>query len=183
MGTIAATKKQTYRDYEALPEGAPFQLIDGELVMTPSQTVNHQQIIRNLAVLLHHYITERALGEVIFAPIDVCLTEDDVYQPDVIFISNERKQIIQERIKGVPDLIVEVLSPSNAYLDLVRKKNVCEATGVREYWIVDPMEKSIDVFENIGKEFRNAARARHAGTVTSKILSGFTVSLDQCFQT
>lgn len=183
MSTVTAAKKLTYRDYESLPEGAPYQLIDGELVMTPSPTFDHQQIVLALASLLRAFVLERNLGKVVVAPMDVYLTEDDVYQPDIIFISNERKKIIQERIKGVPDLIVEVLFPSNAYLDLVRKKNVYEATGVKEYWIVDPMEKSIDVFENVGNEFRSISKARHAGTVASKIIGGFTVSLDKCFQT
>lgn len=178
---ITATEKRTYLDYENLPEGAPYQLIDGELVMTPSPTFDHQKIVKKLAFQLSRHVEGHQLGEVVFAPMDVYLSETEVYQPDIIFISNERKHIIHDRIKGAPDLIIEVLSPSNAYYDLVHKKNVYEATGVREYWIADPQERTVEVLENIGNEFRPHAKARGSGKVVSKILAGFELDLADLF--
>jgi Uma2 family endonuclease len=178
---LVAIKKHTRKDYEQLPEGAPYQLIDGELVKTPSPLFQHQKIIAILSFELFKFVKEHALGEVVFAPMDVYLTETDIYQPDIIYISNERSHIIQERVKGVPDLIIEVLSPSNAYYDLVQKKNVYESTGVKEYWIVDPQEKAIEVFENVEKEFKSLSKMKKSGLVESKLLTGFPVNVENIF--
>lgn len=178
---LTTAKKYTSRDYEQLAEGAPYQLIDGELVMTPSPNFEHQDILLNLAVQLRSFVVQQKFGTVVIAPMDVQLTDTEVYQPDIIYVSDKRKGIIQERIKGTPDLIIEVLSPSNAYYDLVHKKNVYEATGVREYWIVDPQEKSIEVYENVDRQFRLHGKAKQTGMVGSKLLEGFSVNLDELF--
>jgi Uma2 family endonuclease len=178
---LVTANKKTYQDYEQLPEGAPYQLIDGELVMSPSPIFYHQRIVLELSTQLNTFVKKNGLGAVVTAPMDVYLADTEIYQPDIIFISNERKHIIEERIKGAPDLIVEVLSPSNAYYDLIHKKNVYETKGVREYWIVDPQEKSIEVFENTGQEFRSLAKAPQTGSVSSKVLKGFEVQLEKIF--
>jgi Uma2 family endonuclease len=178
---LTTTKKHTYLDYDQLPEGAPYQLIDGELTMSPSPTFYHQKVMLRLAVLIERFVEEQNLGEVVTAPMDVYLSETEVYQPDIIYISNERRHIIHEKIRGVPDLIVEVLSPSNAYYDLVHKKNNYESVGVREYWLIDPQEKIVEVYENREKGFRLFAKAKGSGDVSSKVLHGFSVGLDEIF--
>src|SRR6266542_2906772 len=142
------TKRYTYEDYEKLPEGAPYQLIGGELVMTPSPVPYHQSVSRKIEFELIKFVEEKKLGEVFDAPIDVYLSETETYQPDIIFISKDRLRIIGEKkIEAAPDLVIEILSPSTAYYDLKHKRRIYESSGVREYWIVDPMEKSVEVYE------------------------------------
>lgn len=175
------SSKKTYKDYEQLPEGAPYQLINGELVMSPSPIYFHQKIIMNLITSLSKYIENNKVGEIILSPMDVYLTEEDVYQPDIIFISNENKGIIKDRIRGVPDLVVEVLSPSTGYYDLVKKKIIYEQTGVKEYWIVDPEMKTVEVYENNNKEFQVFNKAVKEGKVKSKLLNGFEIDLSSIF--
>ncbi len=141
-------KKTNYRSYEELPEGAPYQLISGELVESPSPTVSHHHITKS--VFLKLYMLEKSLkGKTFFAPIDVYLDEADIYQPDVIFISSKNEEIIKEkRIEGAPDIVVEVLSPSTAYYDLRMKKSIYEKSGVMEYWLIDPIERSAELYVN-----------------------------------
>jgi Uma2 family endonuclease len=115
------------------------------------------------------------------SPVDVYFSNDEVYEPDIVFIPFSRLQSLSEKITVVPDLVVEVLSPSNAYHDLVHKKNVYEAHGVKEYWIVDPMEKAIEVFENRNGQFLTIAKARKAGCLSSKLLEGFSTELNSIF--
>lgn len=177
-------RKVTAAEYEMLPEGPPQQLIDGEIIMSPSPSSLHQQIIVKLTVLLENYIIKDALGQVLISPIDVFFKEDEVYQPDIIFISKERKNIIGENVKGVPDLVVEVLSPSNAYYDLTHKKNVYEETGVKEFWVVDPEGKSIEIYENINNRFILFSKEIYRGgseSVNSKIFSDLKIELNKIF--
>src|SRR3989338_8169235 len=111
-------KPYTYADYEKLPEGAPYQLIGGELIMTPSPVPYHQIISRNIGFELLKVNEQKKLGEVIFAPMDVYLSETETYQPDIIFISKDRLNIIGEKkIEAAPDLVIEILSPGTAYYD------------------------------------------------------------------
>ncbi|MFN3480485.1 MAG: Uma2 family endonuclease [Thermodesulfovibrionales bacterium] len=180
---LEKSKRQyTYEDYARLPEGAPYQLIGGELIMTPSPVPYHQIISRKIEFELVKFVDDRRLGEVIDAPMDVYLSETETYQPDIIFISNERLNIIGEKkIEGAPDLVIEILSESTAYYDLRHKKRVYERTGVKEYWIVDPMEKSIEVYENVNGEFKIYSQAIEKGKVNSKLLEGFGVELEKVF--
>lgn len=179
-----ADKKQyTYEDYAKLPEGAPYQLIGGELVITPSPVPFHQIISRRIGFELVKFVEERNLGEVIHAPMDVYLSETETYQTDIIFISKERLNIIgSKKIEAAPDLVMEILSESTAYYDLRHKKNIYEKTGVKEYWIVDPMEKSMEVYENINGEFRIFTQAIEKGAVNSKIIERFEIELGKVFE-
>lgn len=181
---LEKTKKQyTYEDYAKLPEGAPYQLIGGELIMTPSPVPYHQIISRKIGFELVKFIEERKIGEVIYAPMDVYLSETETYQPDIIFISNERLNIIGEKkIEAAPDLVIEILSESTAYYDLRHKKRVYEKTGVKEYWIVDPIEKGIEVYENINEGFKIFSQAIEKGNVISKLLDGFEIELEKVFK-
>lgn len=174
-------EKITAAEYEKLPEGPPQQLINGEIIMSPAPSFYHQRIVVKLTTIFENYVSANNLGVVNASPIDVYLKEDEVYQPDIIFISNERKKIIDMNVKGAPDLIVEVLSPSNAYYDLVHKKNIYEETGVKEYWVVDPGEKTVEVYENKNKIFIPFSKARISGTVNSKILEGFSIEVEKLF--
>ena len=129
--------KFTYEDYVLMPEGKRYEIVEGELYMVPAPTTTHQRISRKLEEMLSRFVEERKLGEVFDAPIDVVFSETDIVQPDIIFISNENKNIIkEENIKGAPDLIIEILSPSSAQRDKTIKKKLYAKNGVKEYWLV-----------------------------------------------
>lgn len=126
-----------------LPEGTLAQLIDNNIVMSPSPKFIHQRILNDLILQLGSFIRENQLGQTLIAPMDVYLEERNIFQPDILFISNENRQIIEEDgLHGAPDLIIEILSPGTAKYDLTMKKDVYERCGVKEYWIVDPEKKS-----------------------------------------
>jgi len=163
----------TYEDYAKLPEGAPYQLIGGKLVRTPAPSTRHQDILKKILARLYSF-EEKGLGKAFCAPIDVYLEETETYQPDIIFISKERLAIIEEeRIKGAPDLVIEILSPSTAYYDLKKKFKLYEKHGVKEYWIVDPEDKSIVVYENREGKFTLTQEVVEKGRIQSKALPGF----------
>src|SRR3990172_6216810 len=111
----------TYQDYLDMPDDVKrYQVIDGDLIMTPAPTTAHQFVSGNLAMELRQYVKKNNLGFVLCAPTDVVLDDTNVFQPDILFISNERKSIIKhENIQGAPDLIIEILSPATGYYDLV----------------------------------------------------------------
>ena len=103
----------TYEDYLTLPDEKRYELIEGDLYMVPAPDFYHQIISRNIEFLLWGFIKKRNLGTVVHAPVDVVLTTEDVIQPDILYISNERRGIITGRnVTGAPDLVIEILSPS-----------------------------------------------------------------------
>lgn len=182
---IAPTREKiyTYADYRQLPEGAPYQLIGGELVLTPAPTSYHQIISMQLVSKMVAYVTEKNLGIVLYAPVDVYLEETETYQPDIIFFSRERLPIIKpEKIEGAPDLVVEILSPTTAYYDLRKKYRIYEKHGVREYWLVDPEEKSIQVFTLAEGKFKLDQEVEEEGSVCSRVIDGFSVAAAEIFR-
>ena len=179
---IPKKKKYTYEDYARLPEGAPYQLIGGELIMTPAPTPYHQYISGNIYSVLKGFVEGNNLGQVYYSPIDVYFEETETYQPDIIFISKERLDIIKEtKIEGAPDLVIEILSPATAYYDLKKKFKIYEKHGVKEYWIVDPEEKSIEIYQNEGGQFRLIQTAKEKDTVNSPLLKGLEINLEKIF--
>ncbi|HET6569624.1 MAG TPA: Uma2 family endonuclease, partial [Rhodothermales bacterium] len=172
---------KTAADYEALPEGAPYQLIAGAFIHTPSRTITHQLVLGDLLAALAGFIEGEDLGEVVGGPIDVYLAETDAYQPDIVFISRDRMGIVGDYVHGAPDLVMEVLSPETAYYDLTRKKRVYAASGVAEYWIVDPIEQTVEVMFNIGREYERVSDAYRTGHVESRLLTGFIVDVERLF--
>lgn len=153
------TTKQKYysvEDYKLLAEGDPHQLINGELIALnePAPAYGHQGIAAEIFYQIMKFLKKNPIGEVRFAPVDIYLDDDNVLQPDIIYISNERKHIIKkDGLHGAPDLIIEILSPSTAHYDTQIKKDIYEKHGVREYWIINPETKEATGFENIGGSF------------------------------
>ncbi|GBE36124.1 hypothetical protein BMS3Bbin07_00264 [bacterium BMS3Bbin07] len=175
-------KSHNIKDYKLLPEGAPYQLIEGELVMTPAPNPRHQIISANLFKTITKYVDERKEGIVLYSPIDIYLDNENVYQPDIVFIQKQRQEIIKDDgIYGAPDLVVEILSPSTAYYDLRKKFRVYEKYGVREYWIVDPEMGSVEVYFNEKGRFTLTGKAEGKGEVESTVLKGFKVTLNEVF--
>ncbi len=182
---MLSTKQQhaTRKDYEALPEGAPYQLIGGELIMSPSANFFHQRIISRLDRTLGNFVGARHLGEIIVAPMDVFLTEDDAYQPDIIFLRQDQLSTIDPlgRIHFAPDHVIEVLSPSTAYYDYSRKKAIYCERGVKEYWIVDPLDETIEIVRNDGKVFQTEALLRKPAILESAMFPGFQMNIEDVF--
>ena len=179
---IPIKERYTYEDYNKLPEGAPYQLIGGKLVMTPSPIPYHQELSRDLGFKLFTFVRENDLGHVYYAPLDVYFSETDVYQPDILFIHKKRVEIIgKTKIEGSPDIVFEILSPSTAYYDLRKKFRVYEKSGVKEYWIVDPDLKRIEVYENEKFTYKIFSEAENKGRVSSSVLKGFEVELVALF--
>jgi Uma2 family endonuclease len=178
---ITLRQRKTAADYARLPEGTPIQLIDGEFIMSPSPVRKHQKTIGKLHLQLGLLVERKRLGEVYIAPFDVHVSRNDVYQPDLLFVSNEHLDYFEENgVHGPPDLVIEVLSPSTAGFDLLLKKDGYEKFGVREYWIVDPMEQSIETFTNASKGFESSFHGK-AGAVCSFILPEFCVKVEELF--
>lgn len=140
-------KKFTYQDYLKTPDDIRYELIGGELLMTPAPVPRHQKIKREIEYELLRFVKANKIGEIFDAPCDVYLDEENVVQPDLFFISKERTGIIGEKnIQGAPDLVIEIISESNAYRDLVQKKRLYAKNGVKEYWIVIPEEETIEIY-------------------------------------
>jgi Uma2 family endonuclease len=172
----------TLAEYLTMPEGPPYyEFINGVAHFMPSPSMLHQECLLNLALEMKMYVRQHKLGRVFISPLDVYLSDEEYYQPDMLYVSNERKHILQERIHGAPDLVVEVLSPSNGYKDLTHKKRMYEEFGVREYWILDPLEKAVEVLFNTENGFQISSKAYSKGSVQSQILSGFAVDVEQLF--
>ncbi len=137
----------TFKDYLKLPEGSPYQLIEGELIMSPSPNSYHQTISKNLEFILIGFAKANKSGIVLHAPIDVYIDEKNVFQPDIIFISKENKSILRKKgIVGAPDLVIEILSVSTMGYDEIVKKNIYLEAGVKEYITVNPSEKIIKTY-------------------------------------
>lgn len=166
----------------ALPEGTACQLIAGELVMSPAPIPLHQAVILELSIQMALFVKKEKAGRVFTSPIDVRLNERSIFQPDILFISKEKANLIGERmIEGPPDLVAEVLSPSSAYHDLRTKFRAYEQAGVQEYWIVDPERKSVEVFVSSGSKFQLRQEAEGEGAVQSVLLAGLSVDLADIF--
>lgn len=129
--------------FESLPEGTLCQVINNQLIMSPAPTSQHQRVLKKIFLQLNQFAEAHHLGEVFFAPVDVYLNEINIYQPDIVFVSNKNSHIVKNKIQGVPDLIIEILSKGSEKLDKVEKKLVYENCGVNEYWIVEPESKKV----------------------------------------
>ena len=175
--------RYTYEDYRQLPEGAPYELIRGHLVMSPSPTVQHQRLVRRVSRALDDHVQHSdAGGEVLFAPMDVHLSDDTVVQPDVLYVSAARADRVGEQeITGAPDLVVEVVSPSTSHRDVFDKKRLYETNEVREYWIVDPDSETVEVHALTDEGLSLHGRHVETGPAASALLDGFTVDLDALF--
>ena len=174
--------KLTVADYLDTPEGVRCQLLDGELILAAAPNNQHQRITRSLLLALHRFISDHNLGEVWFAPFDVVLSDHDVVQPDLLFVSHSRDAIITAaNIQGAPDLAVEVLSPSTEGYDRGYKRELYARHGVREYWLVDPDAETIEVLTPGNGGFVRYALYGGRETLTSPLLPGLAVALAAIF--
>lgn len=182
----APLKEWTYEEFMTLPEGGPYryEIIDGELCMTPSPTPRHQTILFNLSVLFGIYLLNNPTGKLFPAPCDVVFSKDplQVAEPDLIFVSKAKASLVTEKnIQGVPDLLVEILSPGTASTDRRVKLSLYERYGVPEYWIVDPEAETIQVFRLSDGRYGIPLDIRKGETLDSPLLPGLSIPLSKVF--
>ena len=174
--------KLAYEDYASLPDDERYELIDGELIPMPSPKWLHQLMQTKIFGPLFNFVYGRGLGNVVAAPMDVVFTPFDVVQPDLLFVSNARSRIITEdNVRGAPDLVVEILSPSTADYDRTVKRELYERYGVPEYWMVDPYAKTITILR-LGAGGYNAHAVYGEGdALTSPTHAEFSLNLSELF--
>ncbi len=177
-------KTYTYQDYLLLPDnGNRYEILEGELVMSPSPATIHQRISRRLVALLLAYVEQNRAGELFYAPYDVIFSNTNVVQPDILFVRSENSTIITEKnIQGAPDLIIEIISPATAYYDLIVKKELYETYGVNEFWLVDPSRNWVEVYELRKGKYELHTRAEKTGKIQSVVLEHFQMNLEDLFQ-
>ena len=172
----------TYDDYRRMPEGERYELIEGDLRRTPAPKTIHQRISRRIETALTDFVEKNRLGEVFHAPIDVVLSDTSVVQPDILFISAERAGIVEEDfIRGAPDLVIEILSPSTADRDRVSKRRLYARFGVKEYWIVDPDGRTAEVCMHTGRELATHQVYTADMRLESPVLKGVSLDLRRVF--
>ena len=182
MVTATTRVRFTYEDYLNTPEDKRYELLDGELIMVASPTWPHQRTEMKLGIRVGGFVERNELGETASAPMDVVLSDTDVVQPDLLFVSHERTHIIAHNaIHGAPDLVVEILSPSTARRDLTFKRRLYAKYGVKEYWQVNIDERRVTVLSLGDNDYEVAAIYGSGETLTSPILPGFALPIDEIF--
>lgn len=183
METIVEKRRYTYEDYLKAPDDVRYELIEGELIMAPSPVTRHQRICGRLFALIFTFVRDNNLGEVFTAPYDVVMDEYNVFQPDILFISKERLNIITEKnVQGAPDLVIEILSEATAYRDAIQKKRLYARFGVKEYWIVAPDDKLVEVYYLKDKgEYQLLKTYFENDIIESQIIRGLKIELKRVF--
>jgi Uma2 family endonuclease len=177
-----ANIRYNYNDYLLLPEGKRYEILDGELFMVPAPNVRHQRLSKKLAVALIGHTEARGLGEILYAPCDLLLSEENIVQPDILFVRKERLGIVGEaNITDAPDLVVEILSPGTRNKDLELKRKIYARFGVQEYWIVDPEADTVEVL--VWSELGYVATGiyRKADNLSSPLLPDLRLPLSAVF--
>ena len=174
--------KVTYDDYAKTPEDERWELLDGELIMAAAPNMKHQSVQSNTDWHVQRFVRDRDLGRVFNAPTDVVLSEHDVVQPDLVFVSSEREHIITDaNIQGAPDLVVEILSPSTASRDWRDKLDLYARHGVAEYWLMDPIYEIVWVFRLVDGTLVQVGMYGVGDTLISPLLEGFSLELGEVF--
>lgn len=175
--------KYTHADLLLMPDdGKRREIIDGELYVTPSPVNYHQKILLNLTFAFCKFLEMHPFGEVRFAPLDVILSEHDVLEPDLLFVLNEHRDFLQDWVRGAPDLVVEILSPTTEGRDRGLKLKAYARYGVGEYWILDPVAQVIEVYRLTAKGFQLAATCAKGKMVDTPLLPGFSLAVGSVFK-
>ncbi len=169
--------KYSYREYACFPnDGFRHEIIDGEHYMSPAPSTNHQRVSRKIQFQLYDQIELKKLGEVFNAPTDVELAMHDIVQPDLVVVLESQTHIITpKKIKGIPNLVIEILSESNPQHDLILKFEMYQRSGVPEYWIVDPDEQTVQQYFFVDGRYIDAGK--YHDRIASKTIVGVAVDL------
>jgi Uma2 family endonuclease len=183
MLTAEKKKKYTVDDYMMLEEGAPFQLINNELIVLPPSLSIHQAICARLAQVTCNFLDSTNDNGFLACALDTKLDDGNVFRPDILYIAEERKQeIVKEWIEGVPEFIIEVISIESAYYDLRQKMDIYEKYGVKEYIIVDPIEQSAELYALKDGAYYLHQKAQNNEELNSVVLPGLNFELNKIFR-
>jgi Uma2 family endonuclease len=175
----------TYEDYLEFPDdGKRHEIIEGDHYMTPAPKTKHQRASANLASAMIFLVKQKGLGLVLTAPCDVILSDENVVQPDILFISEERAAIVTEdNIRGAPDIVVEILSESTRKKDEVTKRKLYERFGVQEYWLVDPELELVKTYRLAQQKYGRATELskENSDVLSTKLLPGFHLPVGEIF--
>ncbi len=171
----------TYDDYCLLPsDGKRYEVIEGDLYVSPSPGRQHQLVLANLAYYLMGFVKAHSIGTVYFAPFDVVFSQHDVVEPDLLYVSRDRLSVITgKNIQGAPDLAVEVLSESTARLDRTTKLKLYSRFGVQEYWIIDPEDPSVEIYRRNEAGLDPAGALQKTDVLTSPLFPGFSLPVQK----
>ena len=180
---MATRTKLTYEDYETFPDDSNrYEIIDGEVYASPPPITAHQWASAELTWLLGAHIRQHRLGRLFYAPFAVMLSPHDVFEPDVIFISEDRMPLLDDKgMRGSPDLCIEIASPSTRIYDRTVKFERFARFGVDEYWIVDPDTKTVAVFGLENGVYVPIAVAQADDLVLSRVLPELELRADAVF--
>ena len=183
MSVSSPRTRLTYRDYANTPDEERYELLDGELIRMTAPAEIHQRVVTLLGWRMAQFVSERGTGRVYVAPFDVVLSDTDVVQPDLLFVSNDRAHLVTAaNVRGAPDLVVEVLSPSTAERDRTLKRALYARHGVNEYWIVDPAARNVTVLALRDGRFDVAGTYGEDDTLTSPTLPGLALRVADLFR-
>jgi Uma2 family endonuclease len=184
MNTRTLPNPFTYDDYIALPDdGKRYEIIEGEVSMTPAPSPRHQEIQVRLSAALFFFVDKHSLGRVLSSPIDLVLSMVDVVQPDVLFVARDRLHIIAKKnLVGIPNLIVEILSPSSTTRDQKEKLNLYQRYGLPEYWIVDPDSQTVDVYLSAANRLEKVETLKIGEQLHSRQVPGLVLELSDVFK-
>jgi Uma2 family endonuclease len=178
-------KHLTYQQYLDLPEmRARYSIVDGELVMEAMPIPSHQTLLLELVLKLSPFVRERHLGKVFVAPLDIVIRREPLRtrQPDLMFISHWRRSIVgQQAIEGGPDLVIEILSPSNTLSDVQRKLQDYQRVSVREAWIVSPQALTVQVLQLSPERIESLGLFGLGDLIVSQVLSELRLTIDEIF--
>lgn len=174
----------TYADYAQLPPELRCEIINGNLVMAPAPNLHHQSVTRKLERAIDRFFLSGFKATFFHAPTDVILNETLVVQPDIVIITEKNKHLLSDNksVKGSPDGVIEITSPGSSAYDRIEKKAIYEKSGVEEYWVVDPLNQSIEVYVLENGKYILFSLAELNGTVKSKVINGFTVEAEEIFK-
>ncbi len=178
------TKRLTYEDYLKGPEiKQRYDIIEGEMIMAPSPDLQHQRILRRLFLQVHQFVSEQESGETLFAPLDVVVQREPlrIRQPDLLFVSNERANILGQIVEGAPDLVVEVLSPGNTRGEMESKLADYARLGVIECWLVSPEARTVEVLNLNEGNWQRASLNGVGDQISSVVLQGLELEVSQLF--
>jgi Uma2 family endonuclease len=179
MATEPKTTGLTYEDLQRFPEdNLRRELIDGELIVTPAPSTRHQDVVLRLGATLLAWCDQNG-GKVYVAPTDVLFSETNVAEPDVLFLRPENVQRAEERfVRGSPDVVVEVSSPSTRRLELIRKRELYQRFQATEYWYVDRDADRVEIYRLDGGRYATPRYLARGDKLESPEIPGFSISVN-----
>lgn len=178
------TARLTYDQYIATPEiKARYDILDGEMIMAPAPTFKHQVVSQRIFVPVYTFVTQQRLGVVLYAPLDVIIRTEPLHtrQPDLLYVSNENRHIIGDVVHGGPDLVIEILSPSNSRKDIESKLADYASVDVKECWLASPEAGTMEVLTLDYGEWKRVALYGFGDSLESGVLPGLELPVSEIF--